>query len=154
MQRMADIDMQRLDWRQAIRIFEQLRTIEPEDGSVRKSLIDLNIRLNQAPQAVAELGSYLDHLHSSGKQAETIPFLESLVENNPDQIFLRQALVEEFRTAKRIPDAVAQLVSLGDLLLKAGDRDGAIKATETIVAMNPPNPQIYQIMLNKLKSEA
>ncbi len=154
MQRMADIDMQRLDWRQAIRIFEQLRTIEPEDGSVRKSLIDLNIRLNQAPQAVAELGSYLDHLHSSGKQAETIPFLESLVENNPDQIFLRQALVEEFRTAKRIPDAVAQLVSLGDLLLKAGDRDGAIKATETIVAMNPPNPQVYQTMLNKLKSEA
>ena len=41
MRRMADIDMQRLDWRQALRIYEQLRTLEPDDPSVRKSLIEL-----------------------------------------------------------------------------------------------------------------
>ena len=51
MRRMADIDMQRLDWRQALRIFEQLRTLELDDAATRKSLIDLNIRLNQPTQA-------------------------------------------------------------------------------------------------------
>ena len=31
LRRMADIDMQSLDWRQALRVFEQVRTLEPED---------------------------------------------------------------------------------------------------------------------------
>ena len=31
LRRMVDIDMQRLDWRQAVPIFEQLRALEPED---------------------------------------------------------------------------------------------------------------------------
>ena len=151
---MADIDMQRLDWRQALRIFEQLRTLEPDDITVRKSLIDLNIRLTQFPQATAELDGFLAHLQSSGRRGEAIPFLEELVNEYPKQGILRRALSEEYRHAERIPDAVAQLDALGDLLLNAGDRDGAIQNIETIMAMNPPNTEDYKTLLAKIKSEA
>ena len=153
MRRMADIDMQRLDWRQALRIFEQIRTIEPDDITVRKSLVDLNIRLFQLPQATAELDSYLVNLQSSGRRKEAIPFLEELVNEYPKQGILCRALAEEYRHAERIPEAVAQLDSLGNLLLSAGDRDGAIQNIETILAMDPSNKKDYKTLLAKIKSE-
>ncbi len=154
MRRMADIDMQRLDWRQALRIFEQLRTLEPDDITVRKSLIDLNIRLAQLPQATTELENFLAHLQSSGRRGEAIPFLEELINDVPKQGLLHRALAEQYHLAERIPDAVAQLDALGDLLLNAGDRDGAIQTLETIMAMNPPNMKVYKTLLAKIKSEA
>jgi len=152
LQRMADIDMQRLDWRQAVRLLEQLRTLEPDDIQVRKSLLDLNLRLNQLPQAVAELESFLTHLQSSGRRRESIPFLEELVNENPQQPILRHALAEELRQANRIEDAIAQLDTLGESLLNAGDREGAIQAIEAIIAMNPPNKSDYQTLLANVKS--
>jgi tetratricopeptide (TPR) repeat protein len=152
MRRMVDIDMQRLDWRQALRIYEQLRTLEPNDASVRKSLIELNIHLNQLPQATAELDSFLTHLESTGRRADVIPFLEEMIKENPKQAILRRALAEEYRQAERIPDAVTQLDALGNILLSAGDREGAIRILETILALNPPNSKDYQSLLVKIKT--
>ena len=152
MRRMVDIDMQRLDWRQALRIYEQLRTLETNDASVRKSLIELNIHLNQLPQATAELDSFLTHLESTGRRADVIPFLEEMIKENPKQAILRRALAEEYRQAERIPDAVTQLDALGNILLSAGDREGAIRILETILALNPPNSKDYQSLLVKIKT--
>ena len=152
MRRMVDIDMQRLDWRQALRIYEQLRTLEPNDASVRKSLIELNIHLNQLPQATAELDGFLTHLESTGRRADVIPFLEEMIKENPKQAILRRALAEEYRQAERIPDAVTQLDALGNILLSAGDREGAIRILETILALNPPNSKDYQSLLVKIKT--
>jgi len=152
LQRMADIDMQHLDWRQALRVFEQLRTLEPNDLSVRKNLVELNLRLAQIAQASAELENLLSHLDGAGRLAEAIPFLEELVNENPGQALLRRILAEQYRQAKRIPDAVAQLDTLGESLLNAGDRDAAVQVIESIIAMNPPNQAKYQLLLEKLKS--
>lgn len=152
LQRMADIDMQHLDWRQALRVYEQIRTIQPDDIPVRKSLVDVNLRLGQEPQAAAELESFLSFLQSAGRRDEAIPFLEDLVNEDPKQPILRRALAEEYRQAERIPDAIAQLDALGDLLLDAGNRAGAIQAIETIVALNPPNVAEYTTLLEKINS--
>jgi tetratricopeptide (TPR) repeat protein len=154
MRRMADIDMQRLDLRQAMRIFEQLRTLEPDDMVARKSLIDLDIRLNQLAQATAEMDGLLEHLRSTGKRAEAIPFLEDLIKEYPKEVFLRQALAEEYRQAGRPADAVSQYDEMSVTLLDAGDRNGALQAIEAIIAMNPPNIQEYQIALEEIKSKS
>jgi tetratricopeptide (TPR) repeat protein len=151
LQRMADIDMQHLDWRQALRVFEQLRTLEPGDIAVRKNLIELNIRLDQKPQAAAEVENMMAHLESVGRRGEAIPFLEELVNENPTQAVLQRALAEEYRQAKRIPEAVAQLDKLGESLLNAGDRDGAVQVIDAIISMNPPNLANYRILLARLK---
>ena len=152
LQRMADIDMQHLDWRQALRVFEQLRTLEPDDISTRKNLIDLNIRLNQVPQASDELENLLAHLESVGRRSEAIPFLEEMINEVPQQTILSHALANEYRRAGRTNDALNQLDTLGEKLLNAGDRDGAIQAIEAIIAMNPPNEASYKILLAKIKS--
>jgi tetratricopeptide (TPR) repeat protein len=119
---------------------------------VRKSLIELNIHLNQLPQATAELDSFLTHLESTGRRADVIPFLEEMIKENPKQAILRRALAEEYRQAERIPDAVTQLDALGNILLSAGDREGAIRILETILALNPPNSKDYQSLLVKIKT--
>ncbi|MDO9131218.1 MAG: tetratricopeptide repeat protein, partial [Anaerolineales bacterium] len=148
---MADIDMQHLDWRQALRLFEQIRTLQPEDVAVRKRLIDLNLRLNQPNQAVVELDSYVAYLESNGQRAEAIPFLESLAQDNPGQAILQRYLAEEYSRAGRIAEAIAQLDALGENLLNSGDRAGAIRTVETIMALNPPNPGGYKQLLDKLR---
>jgi tetratricopeptide (TPR) repeat protein len=150
LQRMADIDMQHLDWRQALRVFEQLRTLEPNDISVRKNLIELNLRLDQKPQAIAEFENLLTHLDDTGRRSEAIPFLEELIQENPQQPVLQRALAEEYRQANRSSEAVTLLDSLGESLLKAGDREGAIQTIEAIIAMNPPNRANYQVLLARL----
>jgi len=151
LQRMADIDMQHLNWRQALRVFEQLRTLEPDDITVRKNLIELNIRLDQKPQAAAEVENMMAHLESVGRRGAAIPFLEELVTENPTQAVLQRALAEEYRQAKRIPEAVATLDKLGESLLNAGDRDGAVQVIDAIISMNPPNQANYRILLARLK---
>jgi tetratricopeptide (TPR) repeat protein len=154
LQRMVDIDMQHLDWRQALRLFEQIRTLRPEDASARKSLVDLNIRLDQPNQALAELDNYMAYLDSNGQRAEAIPFLEGLVQENPGQAILQRYLAEEYARAGWAREAIAQLDALGENLLQAGDRAGAIQTVEAIMAMNPSNLEDYRKLLQKLRPES
>jgi len=154
MLRMADIDMQHLDWRQALRLFEQIRTLQPEDAPVRKSLVDLNLRLDQPNQALAELDNYLAYLDSSGQRAEAIPFLEGLAQENPGQAILQGYLADEYARAGWVKEAIAQLDALGENLLQAGNRAGAIRTVEKIMAMNPLNLEDYKRLLQKLRAES
>ncbi len=152
LQRMADIDMQRLDWRQALRVYEQIRTLRPDDAAARKQILALNLRLGQMNQAMAELEGYLAYLESNQRAQDIIPFLEDLVNEYGDQIFLRRALAEQYRQAGRIPDAVAQLDAVGESLLEAGDRQGAIETIQMILALNPPNADEYRQALARLQT--
>jgi tetratricopeptide (TPR) repeat protein len=152
LQRMADIDMQRLDWRQAMRVYEQLRTLDPDNLIARENLIDLNLRLNQTAQAVNELENCLYHLQGAGRSDEAILLLEDMLKNNPKQTLLQRALASVYHQAGRIKDAVSQMDSLAENLLSAGDQAGAIEAIEAIIAMNPPNLADYRLALTQLKS--
>ncbi|MCS7010954.1 MAG: tetratricopeptide repeat protein [Anaerolineales bacterium] len=153
LQRMADIDMQRLDWKQAARVYEQIRTLQPEDENVRKQLVNLNLRLGDIQKATAELDNFLTYLQSNGQRHKAIRFLEELLEENPKHPVLLRALAEEYRLADRVQDAVNQLDTLGELLLQAGDRAGAIQAVEAIIAIRPPNVAEYITLLKQLEGE-
>ena len=150
---MADIDMQHLDLRQACRIYQQIRTLRPNDMTVRKYIIELNIRLDQPDQAYAEIDNFVANLNSNGLRADAIPFLEDLLEEYPNQAILRSYLAEEFRQAGRLDDAIVQLNSLGKICLDAGNTQAAIQAMETIVALNPPHIDQYLAAIKKLKEE-
>ena len=152
LQRMADIDMQRLDWKQAMRVFEQIRTLRPDDENVRRNLIDLNLRLAQHSQAIAELDNYLSYLDSSGKREKAIPFLEGLVNENQDQIILRRALADQYMHAKKTDDAIAQLDTIGEILVEEGKTEDAIAVIQQILLMNPPNANDYRALIQHLQA--
>jgi hypothetical protein len=78
----ADIDIQSLNWRQALRLFEQIRSIAPSDEEARYRLIDLNMRLEQQSRATAELDNYLAYLEKNGKGKQALGFLNKLKQEN------------------------------------------------------------------------
>ena len=148
---MADIDMQHMDWRQACRLFEQIRTIHPDDREARQNIIELNLRLGQPIQANDEVEKYISHLDSAGRRSEALAMLEGLRDEYPQQAVLRRSLAEEYRLAARKNDAVAELDALGKISLDQGDTKGAIQAIETIVSIGPPNLERYRLALANLK---
>ncbi len=152
MHRMADIDNQSLDWRQAMRVLEQIRTLQPDDAEARLQLIQLNFRLGQEPQALAELDNYIAFLNSHNQTAQLNSLAENLESEYPDRIPVRRRLVELYQHMGRPADAVRQLDQIGDMLIEAGDRAGAIQTVEMILALDPPNKGDYQLILEQLKS--
>jgi tetratricopeptide (TPR) repeat protein len=150
LQRMADIDMQKLDWKQALRIFEQIRTLRPEDETARKSLIELNLRMAHTDQALAELENYLTYLEGHRGSKDAIPLLEDLLIEHGNETALRRTLATLYQQAGRTKDAIAQLDTVGEALLNAGDRDGAAAAINQILMMDPSNAEAYRKLLAQI----
>lgn len=151
--RMADIDLQRLDWRRALEDYERVRTLQPDDGEARTRLVELNYRLENQSQALAELEQFIAYLSASGKKEQAVEFVESLVESNPNQISLRIRLADLYRQMGRVDQAVEQLDTVGESFLDAGDTVGAVKILERIIDLNPPNIEEYHQSLIQLKGQ-
>ncbi|OGN98166.1 MAG: hypothetical protein A2Z71_05135 [Chloroflexi bacterium RBG_13_50_21] len=153
MHRMADIDMQSLDWRNAIHVFEQIRAMEPDDGKARDMLFDLNIRLGQDDQAISELDNYLNHLINVRRTTEALEYINSKIIENQSMPGLYRRLAEIYRLLGRKEDAISQMEISKDMYIQAGNRKAAIEALMTILALNPTNVKVYQRMLIDLQEE-
>lgn len=150
--RVADIDMQSLDWRQALRVLEQVRTLQPDDEGARMQIIQLNFRMNQEQQALAELDNFLAYLSSNNQFERMSAFLISLVNERPNNIPMHRRLADVYRQFGQLPDAILQLDTIGEMLLQAGDRAGAMQTIETIIALSPPNKAEYIMLLRQLQN--
>jgi tetratricopeptide (TPR) repeat protein len=109
MHRLADIEMQNLDWRQALRVYDQIRLVDPLNHKARTMLVDLNYRLNQPGRAITELDNYLSILLKAGQGKEALELVVNSVADNPDQIPLRRRLAELYRQQGRTEEAIEQL---------------------------------------------
>ena len=151
--RLADIDMQRLEWRQAMRIYEQVRTLKPDDVKARVNLVDINFRLGQDSAAINEVDSYLNYLDATHQVSQGLDFLKGLVTDHSDKVELRKRLAEAYSRAGMKDEAIAELDTLGDILVNAGNRAGAIQAIQRIIALNPPNALEYQRLIEQLQQK-
>ena len=147
---MADIDLQRLDWRKALRVYEQLRTMAPNDEPARLYLVQLNLRLGQEAKANIELDNYLSSLDSRGREQDAANFLRGLIEENPRYSLAHRRLAEHCQQNGQREDAIREWNKVGELLVESGDREGAKAAVRAILALNPPNAQRYQQFLDRL----
>jgi len=150
--KVADIDMQRLDFRQAIRIYEQLRTLQPDDAPTRQHLIDLNFRMGQDNAALTELDAFLNFLENAGRRSEAIQFLIEMIEERSDRPDLRKRLADVYARAGQVDKAVEILDVLADQLLSAGNKNAALYMIKTIIALNPPNVGDYRNVYQQLTS--
>lgn len=144
LEKIADIDMQRLDLRQAARVYEQIRTLEPEDPGARMHLIDLNFRLGQDSIAISEVDSFVQLLENAGKRAQAGTFLKEIIKEMPEKLELRKRLADLFVRDGKVAEAVEQLDHIADSLINAGNQRGAILMIKAIIALNPPNVTDYQ----------
>jgi tetratricopeptide (TPR) repeat protein len=150
--RIADIDMQRMDWRQALRVFEQIRILQPDDERVRQNLIDINFRIGQESVGLTELDSFINFLESKAQRGKAVQFLQSLINDRPEKLEFHRRLADLYQKSGQISQAIAEMDIMGDLLISAGNKAGAINLIQTILSLNPPNAAEYQKLLQQLQN--
>lgn len=146
----ADIDLQHLDFREAIRSFEQIRSIEPENVSARIRLIDLYFRLGHDHAAITELDQSIQSLKESGQEQAIIPFLQDLINEVPDKLEIRKRLADHLLKQGRRKETIEQLDVIADALLEMGNRESALRVVKTIIALKPENISEYQALYTQL----
>ncbi len=151
--RMADIDMQSLDWRRAQRVYEQIRSLVPYDAEACLKLIDLNLRLGDDAHAREEMDNFLSSLAQAGNWQDAIAFLERLSEEQEGYLPAVRRLAEVYRRAGAVDKAVQTYDTLADRLLDSGDSEGAIRAIEALLKLNPPNAEQYRAFLEQLRQK-
>jgi predicted Zn-dependent protease len=148
---MADLDMQRFDWRRALVTYKELRELAPDDERTAITLVDLYYKVDQPNNAVSELDKYLIQLVRKGRGTKLLGILEDMIRQRPSDANLVDRLFRLYIQQKRVKDAVNLLDRLGELQLEAGDTTGAIRTIERIVSLKPANVGSYQQLLGQLK---
>jgi len=148
--KIGDICLQRVDWRRAIEVYEQIRKLAPDDERARSALVDLYYRLNRPELAIAELDSLLKIYHKSGKTESVFAVLDDMVRQRPGDIPLRTRLAQAHLDAGNAGQALEHLDRLGDLQLEARRYEDARATIRAIIALQPPNVAEYQQLLDQL----
>ena len=150
--RIADIDVQSLNWRQAMTVYEQICVLKPDDIEAFQHLIDLNFRLGERAQALATLENLIKFMNKEKRTDSLLKFLEDLAEERPQQAMIRRYLAEQFQLMGRQSDAIAEFDRVGEILLDAGDKDAAINVIQRIIDLKPPNVEKYIQLRDRIKA--
>jgi len=149
----ADIDMQRLDWRHALVAYIELSAAIPNDKDVALKLIDLYFKVDQPMRAVQGIDQFLGLLVKNGQSGEVAGILEDLVDQWPENEDLVNRLSRLYVHQGRRQDAITLLDSLGEAQLNSGQSEQAVRTIERILQLDPPNSTSYQKLLQRLEQE-
>jgi len=152
-QRQADLYMQNLDWRQALDSFEQILAIDPGEENAAYNMISLHLQTNQDDRAYPVIENYLKYLFQHNKLDDALTFMNSLVQEFPNQPTLKLKLAEVYEKKGQNQEAIVQYDAAGDIFLGRGDRKSAIKAVEAILSLNPEKSSDYKKLLVQLRDQ-
>jgi tetratricopeptide (TPR) repeat protein len=149
--KMGDIDLQRLNWREAQSVYEQIKSLAPDDGPARATLIDLLFRLGNSKQGLAETDLYLRQLLAGRDTARAIEVLAEMAETHSKESGLVARLARLYQDTGRRAEAIAQYDRLGELQLQAGQTAQAADTIRTILTLGPDDTQPYAQLLDELQ---
>ncbi len=151
--KLADIELQSLDLKEAVKILEQLRNLEPQDASTRATLVDLYLRIGLGSAAMNELDAYLKLLDSTGQHHSAERFLEGLLEEKPDNTEIQKRLISFYQTQNRTAEIVEKLDALAEKCLGQENKAGALATLQNIISLNPSNVNDYRRLFDELKDQ-
>jgi tetratricopeptide (TPR) repeat protein len=152
--KLADIELQSLDWKQAIKYFEQIRSLDGFDPNPRAMLVDLYFRIGVPTAALNELDAYLRFLSTSEQPSKAASFLEGLLVERPENVEIQKRLVTYYRDKDQLPLAIEKLDALAEKTLGAEDIPGTMATLEHIISLQPPNTGDYQKLFMELKAKS
>jgi tetratricopeptide (TPR) repeat protein len=151
LRRIADIDTQRLDWKQALHNYELVKSIQPDDEKTRKAIVDIHFHQGQVDNAITEARDFMLELINAGQSTRAAGFIQMLCREYPDKPGLKALAGEESPASTDKTRAIEALNTVGEELMNKGDINGAIDIIEQILAMDPPNLSEYKSLLDQLK---
>ena len=149
--KLGDTHVQRIDWRHALPIYEQIKSMSPGDERARVMLVDLYFKTDQPQRAIREVDELLAAYRSSGKTDKIAPLLEDQVRTYPNDMALRARLAQAYLEGRQLAQAIQQLDALGELQINAGMKREAIATIRAILALNPPDAAEYRQFLAQLE---
>ncbi len=149
----ADIDMQRLDWKNAIYAYSELNASEPNDEDVTNTLIDLYYKVGQPKMAIDHLDAYLMQLVRTGQGSKVVKILERMVEQRPSDVGLVDRLARLYLQQGRSQEALQLLDQLAEAQLDAGDTRSAIVTIDKILGLSPPNAASYEHLRQRVSQD-
>ncbi len=150
--RLADIDIQRLDWESAINTYLDICEFSPRNKKASIALVDLNYRLDHKTAAESEISRFVEEYDISVDSETIHGYLTALREEIPGEDYIIRQMVELYKHLGQRDLAIGELDKLGDLLLDSGRKSAAVEVIEEIITMNPPNTDAYQKLLGQLKA--
>ncbi len=150
----ADIDMQRLDWKRALAAYNELSASDPHDESVALTLVDLFYKVGQPGSALRQLDRYLVSLVRSEQGTKVEGILKELMERRPADAGLADRLTRLYIHQGRKEEAIKVLDALGEAQLDANQNEQAFETIQKILALNPSNAAGYHQLLQRLQQGA
>lgn len=150
--RLADIHMQRLDWRRAVAAFEGIYALRPQDMAVVRRLADLYYRLGAEERALALVENAASFLLESEGAGAMLRFMEGQVEQRPDDIALVRSYGEMLAHLGDSEGAAAQWERAVERLVRKGERTQGAALLRRIIGLHPRNEARYRAMLQAVVS--
>jgi tetratricopeptide (TPR) repeat protein len=152
--RVADLHMQRVHWKEALRTYEQIIALSPGDEQAKFRMVELRYKLGQHAQALADVDELIVHHGKNRDFDKIIRTLRELVASNPQDIPMRSRLSRIYMELGMKAEAIAELDTLGELQLEAGRRQEAMETLKTIIALEPDDKAGYTQLLSELRDGA
>jgi len=150
--RLGDHYLQRLDWRSALQAYTRLMELDSSDERAASQVIGLLLKLRKPTEAQAVLDHLAQEWSRQGRQEQLLYWFEELVRLNPQDPTVRKKLAEGYQQRGRMPEAIAQLDALGEILIDSGRTPEAIQVVRAILALNAPGADGYRRLLQQLES--
>ncbi len=148
--KMADLDMQRLNWQAAIKSYEEIVRIAPDDERAHLGLFRLYPRTGRPHLGMGALDKLIKHHLEKRRADKVLAILEDLMSSEPDNTPLRARAAQLYLNTGNREKALEHLDILGDLQLESGQKDAATKTIEAILALNPPNRPDYEALYREM----
>ncbi len=148
--RLADIETQSLNWRQATELYKQICELRPDDRDAYRSMVRLSYNLGEQEQALVAMDQYIAHMNKIGNNKDVVTFLDDLLQEQPGQAMIYYRLAVQHELMGDIPNAVKSFDTAGELLLDAGVKVGGSEMIQRIIQLDPPDKEKYQKLLESL----
>lgn len=152
--RIADIDMQRLSWRDAVTSYHHIVQIAPDDERANVMLVELLFRLDRGHEALGELDRYLAILASQRRTKKILGLLNDMLSQQPDNMGLLNRLAAAYAQAGEREKAIEHLDRLGELQLDAGLRAEAANTIQVILSLQPAEADGYRQLLDRISGSS
>jgi len=150
--RLADIDIQRLDWESALQTFLELSELSPQNQKTSITIVDLNYRLGNKSAADKEIDRFTKQFDPESQLDSIKEYLVLLKEEKPDEDYIVRQLISLYKQLGMMEQAITELDGLGDMLLEAGRKQDAVQVIQEIISLSPSNIEDYQKLLEQLQN--
>ena len=149
--RIGDIHMQRVDWREAIRVYQRAKRIEPQDDRARVLLIDLNFKTAQRAEALKEVDDLIAFFMSVRMPGKLVSSMKAITDMYPQEIAIHMRMAKIYLDMRKKREAIAELDAVGELQLNEGKTEDAIRTIRAIIRLGPDDVEQYKRLLAQIK---